>query len=424
MTDASLFPPAPLTVTEVTQLVRTVVEEAFPDLWVTGEISNLARPRSGHVYFTLKDAHAQLRVVVWRSQASRLRFTLEDGLEIIVHGRLTVYEARGEYQLVADKIDPVGIGELELALRQLREKLSKKGYFAQERKKPLPSFPQRIALVTSPSGAAVRDMLEILQRRWPAAEVWICPVPVQGETAAPQIAAMIRRLNRYADRIDVMIVGRGGGSLEDLWPFNEEIVVEAIYESKIPVVSAVGHEIDLTLADLVADRRALTPSEAAEIVVPNREDLAKQLETALQRLKQTLSTRIERAKRRLNECLMSRALRYPLEAIRDRERQVDELSEKIDALIRRRVESGESRLRLAASRLEALSPLAVLRRGYSITRDSDGRVVRSIEQVRPGQELETVLYNGTVRSRVESVGHDAPLPSTDIARIAGDDGQT
>src|SRR5262245_1503870 len=240
------------TVGELTRAVKELLEDAHPCVWVEGEVSNLARPTSGHIYLTLKDEEAPLRAVVYRGVALRLRFDLRDGMKVLARGRLTVYVPRGEYQLLVEEVQPKGIGPLELAFRQLKEKLSVLGYFEPRRKKKLPHYPRRVALVTSPTGSAVRDMLEILGRRWPAAEVWVCPVRVQGEGAAQEIAAALRLLNRVGPpeappgrRIDVVIVGRGGGSLEDLWPFNEEPVADALFASRIPVVSGVGHEDDL-----------------------------------------------------------------------------------------------------------------------------------------------------------------------------------
>ena len=258
-----------LSVSELTRQIKEVIEGGFPSVWVAGEVSNLSRPQSGHVYLTLKDSGATLKAVVYRGIALRMKFDLRDGLEVIARGRLSLYMPQGNYQLTVEELQPRGIGALELAFQQLREKLFTKGYFDPKRKRPLPRYPRRIVLVTSPTGAAVRDMVEILSRRWPVAELWVCPVPVQGEGAGLKIAEVIGRLNRVPG-IDVLIVGRGGGSLEDLWAFNEECVARAIFTSQIPVVSAVGHETDVTIADLVADVRAATPSEAAERVAPNR----------------------------------------------------------------------------------------------------------------------------------------------------------
>src|SRR5262249_20049606 len=261
-----------LSIGELTRQGKGLIEGEFPEIWVSGEVSNLGGPSSGHLYLTLKDSEAQLRTVIYRGIALRLKFDLKDGVEVIARGRLNVYVPRGEYQLSVEQLQPKGIGPLELAFQQLREKLFVKGYFDPKRKKRLPRFPRRVVLVTSPTGAAVRDMLEVLGRRWPAAEVWVCPVPVQGDGAGLKIAEAIGRLNRLRE-IDVMIVGRGGGSLEDLWAFNEECVAQAIFASHIPVVSGVGHETDHTIADMVADVRALTPTEAAERVVPSRDEL-------------------------------------------------------------------------------------------------------------------------------------------------------
>ncbi|PHR87699.1 MAG: exodeoxyribonuclease VII large subunit, partial [Blastopirellula sp.] len=257
-----------LSVSQLTQLVKGTLEMAFPSVWVSGEISNLAQPRSGHVYLTLKDDNAQIRGVMWKGTASRLSFDLEDGQQVICRGEIDVYAPRGSYQLVIREVEPQGLGALQLALKKLQQKLQTEGLFDPDHKKPLPKFPKTIAMVTSPTGAAIRDFLEVLRRRWPGVRVIVIPAKVQGQGAAKEIAAGIKQANQLAERPDVMVVGRGGGSLEDLWCFNEEVVVRAIFASEIPVISAVGHEIDVTLSDMVADRRALTPSEAAELVVP------------------------------------------------------------------------------------------------------------------------------------------------------------
>lgn len=401
---SSPFPPdgvKVLTIGELGRAVKGLLEEAFPTVWVTGEISNLARPSSGHVYLTLKDAESQLRAVVYRGIAMRLRFDLDDGMEVIARGRVNVYLPRGEYQLTIEELQPKGIGALELAFRQLREKLLTLGFFEPGRKRPLPRFPRRVALVTSPTGAAVRDMLEILGRRWPATEVWVCPVPVQGDGAAEQIAAAIARLNELRD-LDVLIVGRGGGSLEDLWAFNEEVVARAIFESRIPVVSGVGHETDLTIADLVADVRALTPSEAAERVVPNRVEIHEMLRGMSVQLEGLLRRRLERARDRLDELAARRSFRLPLERIQEQERRLDDWSERLERAGRQRLERLRQRLDAETARLESLSPLNVLARGYSLTRkEADGTVIRNPDQVRPGDRLLTQVHGGRVVSRVE-----------------------
>jgi exodeoxyribonuclease VII large subunit len=400
----SVFLPAGvkiLTIGELTRAVKGVIEDGFPSVWVTGEVSNLSRPSSGHIYLTLKDAEAQLRTVVWRSVALRLRYDVREGQEVIARGRLSVYPVRGEYQLVVEELHPKGTGAAELALRQLKEKLFRLGYFAPERKKSLPRFPRRVALVTSPSGAAVRDMLEILARRWPCVEAWVCPVRVQGEGAGEEIAAAIRLLNQL-QTIDVMIVGRGGGSTEDLWAFNAECVAHAIFASEIPVVSAVGHEIDLTIADLVADCRALTPSEAAERIVPNCDELLEAVRALEERLRTLLIGRLDRARMRLDDLGQRRVFRLPLEGIRVHERNLDEWAERLQRVMRQRLVLVGEQLQAKAARLESLSPLNVLARGYSLTRrESDGVVVRRPDQVQPGDRLVTRLQHAQIFSRVE-----------------------
>ena len=376
---SALFPPPGIVVHSVGELTRAIkglLEDTYPLVWVEGELSNLARPGSGHVYLTLKDEEAPLKCVLYRGVAMRVKFELRDGLRVIARGRLTVYEKRGEYQLLIEEVQPKGIGPLELAFRQLKEKLSVKGYFEPRRKKPIPPFPRRVVLVTSPTGSAVRDMLEILARRWPAIEVWVCPVRVQGEGAALEIAGAIGLLNRVgaADGptpIDVLIVGRGGGSLEDLWSFNEEIVATAIFGSLIPIVTGVGHEDDLTIADMVADQRALTPSEAAERVVPDRAEVLQALTGLHSRLRALLLRRLELARARLEQAVDRPCFRRPLDRIRDLERRLDDLGERMKRAIDGRVEKARARLESVTDRLEGLSPLKVLGRGYSLTRRLD-----------------------------------------------------
>jgi exodeoxyribonuclease VII large subunit len=390
-----------LSIGELTRAVKGLVEEGFASVWVEGEISNLSRPSSGHIYLTLKDTEAQLRTVIWRGVALRLRFDPREGMEVIVRGRLSVYVPRGEYQLIVEELHPKGIGALELALRQLKEKLFRLGYFDPKRKRPLPRMPRRVALVTSPTGAAVRDMLEILGRRWPATEVWVCPVHVQGDGAAEEIAAALHLLNQLHG-VDVIIVGRGGGSTEDLWAFNAECVAQAIFASGIPVVSAVGHEIDVTIADMVADCRALTPSEAAERVVPNQDEILDGLRTVEGQLRTLLLQRLEMGRARLDDLAQRRCFRLPLEPLREQERRLDEWSERLQRAVRQRLVHAQERLQAQAGRLETLSPLNVLGRGYSLTRRLvDQVVVRSPEQVQPGDRLVTYVQHGQILSRVE-----------------------
>jgi exodeoxyribonuclease VII large subunit len=398
-----------LTIGELTRAIKGKLEESYASVWVEGEVSNLSRPSSGHVYLTLKDDEASLKAVLYRGIAFRMKFDLRDGLRVIARGRLSVFVPRGEYQLLIEEVQPKGIGPLELAFRQLKEKLSLKGYFEPGRKKKLPRIPRRVVLVTSPTGSAVRDMLEILSRRWPAAEAVVCPVRVQGEGAALEIAAALGLLNRVGGPgselpIDVLVVGRGGGSLEDLWPFNEECVAHAIYTSRIPVVSGVGHEDDLTIADMVADCRALTPSEAAERVVPHQAEVLKWLDGLEGRFRALLLRRLEVARNRLADLAGRACFRRPLERLREEERRLDDWGERLNRAVRRRLEEAQRRLEAQAARLEGLSPLNVLARGYSLTRrEADLAVVRDAEQVRPGERLVTQLVQGRIVSRVEAV---------------------
>jgi exodeoxyribonuclease VII large subunit len=387
---------------ELTRAVKGLLEEAFaPAVWVSGEVSNLKRHTSGHWYLTLKDKDSQLQAAIFRGVNLRLRFDLQNGMEVIARGRLTVYQPQGQYQLQVEEVQPKGIGPLDLAFRQLKEKLSRLGYFDPRRKKPLPAYPRRVALVTSPTGAAVRDMLETLARRWPSTEVWVHPATVQGDGAGESIAAAVRRLNTLAG-IDALIIGRGGGSLEDLWAFNEECVARAIFESRIPVVSGVGHETDLVISDMVADLRALTPTDAATKVVPDRAEVLAWLGETETRLRDLLLRRLDLAKARLADLARGRCFRLPLERVRDLERRLDEWGERLQRGLRQRLAELRRRLEAQAARLESLSPLNVLARGYSLTRTEVGQtVVRTPEQVRPGDRLVTLLQQGRIVSRVE-----------------------
>lgn len=406
------FVPAGVKVREVGELTREIkdlLEDGFPSVWVAGEISSLTRPQSGHVYLTLKDAAAKLDAVIYRGFALRLPAALElkIGLEVVACGRISVYPPKGNYQYIVERLFPKGQGAAELALRQLTEKLFGLGYFDPRRKRPLPAFPKRIALVTSPTGAAVRDVIEVLSRRWPAAEVVVCPVRVQGVEAPGEIAAAIRWLNRLHDAgdltLDVMIVGRGGGSSEDLSAFNEEVVARAIFGSGVPVISAVGHETDVTIADKVADRRALTPTEAATAAVPSREDLLAGLRDAEQRLHDGVGRRLDFCRQRLDDLAERRAFRLPLERVRDGERRLDDWAERLKRTGRQQLTRGRERAEAVAARLESLSPLGVLARGYSLTQTEGGELVRDAGQLRLGDRLRTRLGRGEVVSQVEEI---------------------
>lgn len=396
---------------DLTARIKDSLESGFRSVWVGGEISNFSRPQSGHCYFTLKDDRAQIRAVVWRTAASRLRFDLHDGLEVICEGDLEVYAPRGTYQLVVRRIEPRGIGALELALRKLKARLEAEGLFDPRRKRPLPKFPRRVAFVTSPTGAAIRDFLEVLRRRWKGVDVLVVPTRVQGEGAALEIAAAIELVNRLSDSVDCLVVGRGGGSLEDLWAFNEEPVVRAIHASRIPVISAVGHEIDITLADLVADVRALTPSEAAELVVPAAEEIMAALGGRQKRLLLALRRRAATVRARLDWLAGRRAFRRPFDRIHDAARRLDELSGRSRRALRTRLVHARRSLDGVAAQLDSLSPLKVLGRGYSLTqRLSDGQLVRDAAALAPGEQLLTRFARGQAVSRVEQIDGESSSP--------------
>jgi exodeoxyribonuclease VII large subunit len=389
------------TVAELTGEIKGVLDDGFANVWVTGEISGLKKHANGHLYFTLKDTGALLNAVVWQSSIRRLHCEPKDGLEVFAHGRVDVYPLHGKYQFVIDDLHIKGQGAQELALEKLRQKLFVQGYFDPKRKRALPRIPQRVCLVTSRTGAAVRDMLKTLKRRWPATEVWIHDVRVQGETAAGEIAAALALVNRVGG-VNVIIVGRGGGSKEDLAAFNDERVADAIFASRIPVVSAVGHEIDETIADKVADVRASTPSVAAELVVPDGAEMFLQLRETERRMGQLLWRRLQLARKRLNDVNGRRCFLRPLERVQDLVQQLDDIEERLQRAIRQRLEKRQHQLQALAGQLESLSPLNVLGRGYSLTRrSSDQQVVRSTEQLRPGDVVLTVVQQGQFTSRVE-----------------------
>jgi exodeoxyribonuclease VII large subunit len=394
--------PTILTVAALTAQIKRILEGAFPDVWVVGEISNLSTARSGHVYLTLKDGAAEIGAVIWRGVAARIPFDLKDGQEVVVHGNVAVYERRGRYQVIIKSVRPKGVGALQLAFLQLKDKLEKEGLFAPERKQPIPFLPGTIGIVTSATGAAIHDMLTMIHTRLPGAHVVLFPVAVQGDAAAPQIAAAIGELNARGG-VDVLIVGRGGGSLEDLWPFNEEVVARAIAASRIPIISAVGHEVDVSISDLVADRRALTPTNAGEIVVPSREQLDERLGNAARRLGRALFTAVERARARLDGIERSYAMRAPIECVRQHQQRLDETERRAERAARTELDRRRERLRAFGERLESLGPLNVLRRGYSITsRADDGALVASPDDAPPGTALRTRLRDGELRSTTDA----------------------
>jgi exodeoxyribonuclease VII large subunit len=395
------------TVSQATRLIKDALEGGLPALWVVGEISNFKRHASGHGYFSLKDEGAALAAVLWASRFAGLRFEPRDGMKVLAYGRVGVYEPRGVYQLYVDRLEPHGAGEQQAALARLCAKLRTEGLFDPGRKRPLPVLPRRIGVATSPDGAAVRDLIQTVRRRCPIVDMLIHPVRVQGVGAAEEIAGAIDRLNRLAARlggIDLLIIGRGGGSAEDLAAFNEEIVARAIVRSSIPVVSAVGHETDTTVADLVADRRAATPTAAGELAVPVLAELLAHIAMLGRRLAGGLNACIAAGRRRLQTLSRRRPLVDPLGIVRTFRQRLDELGHAADRAAGRAVQSGRDRLAALAGRLEALSPLAVLARGYSIAQaEATGRVIRRAVDAAVGDRLLLRPAQGRLRVRVDEV---------------------
>ena len=388
-----------LTVTQLTHQIKDLLEGTFPDVWIEGELSNLSFPQSGHAYFTLKDEHSQIRAVLFRSAQRFLKFTLQHGMQVICRGRVGVYEPRGEYQLILEYIEPKGIGALQKAFEELKAKLEKEGLFDLARKKPLPLLPRSIGLITSPNGAAIRDMLRVLRRRHPRMRIVLYPVPVQGPEAAPEIVRALEYFNRE-QLVDVIITGRGGGSLEDLWAFNEEVVARAIHASRIPVISAIGHETDYTIADFVADLRAPTPSAAAEMVVESEESFRESISSLESRMVRSMLQNIELLRASVREKV--RVLRDPRRALEQYSQRVDELFGRLATGLRHHLRRDRALLVSLIAGLDHLNPLGILSRGYSITkRTDDGAILKNVSGVKPGDMISTRLHIGEIVSRVE-----------------------
>jgi exodeoxyribonuclease VII large subunit len=432
------------TVSQLTDRLQGVLETEFFDVWVEGEVSNVTMPASGHWYFSLKDANAQVRAVVWKTAARLIKFKPKDGMKVLVRGAVRVYPPKGEYQIAVEVIEPLGKGSLQQAFEELKAKLEKEGLFAAARKRPLPMLPRRIAVLTSPTGAVIQDILRVVERRYANLEIAIYPARVQGPEAVPDIVRGIRAINRVSG-FDVLIVARGGGSLEDLWPFNEELVARALAESKIPTISAVGHETDFTIADFVADVRAATPSAAAEIVVGAKDDLAARIDALRRRADGALSIRVARVRARVNALTQHRVFEAERGRIRNHAQRVDELGrraqtglvrrverardryrrvgERLDAfrwdrqiadrrtrvatqegrlsgLVRQHVAARRSMLARLAGKLDSLSPLAVLSRGYALVFDGSGRLVRDVAEVSVGDALRIRVQSGALAAQV------------------------
>ncbi|MBD3426974.1 MAG: exodeoxyribonuclease VII large subunit [Candidatus Omnitrophica bacterium] len=400
------------TVTELTKDIRFVLEDTFHEVWIEGEVSNLTVSAAGHAYFSLKDESSLLNCVLFKSNGIRLGFSAEDGMSVLARGRVSVYDKRGQYQLYVTRMEPRGRGALQVAFEQLKARLQKEGLFNEEHKRPIPFLPARVGVVTSPTGAAIRDILKVSKRRYNNIEITLRPVKVQGEDAAGEIARAIRELNEFNEWIassgakehpvDVMIVGRGGGSLEDLWAFNEEPVARAIYDSDIPVISAVGHQIDFTISDFVADCRAATPSHAAELAVPTKEELSGRIRQLGGILYSAVNGMIDRFQREVLSLRSSYVLRAPMNVFLQMEQRVDELARSAASSIKHLCQMRRARLGAAAGKLEALSPLAVLERGYSITFKGKD-VIKKASDLAEGDLIRTVFASGKVASRVEKI---------------------
>lgn len=440
-----------ISVSQLTALVRDILEENFEHLWVEGEVSNLALPSSGHIYFTLKDSGATIRCVMFKSSVRALKFRLNDGMKILLRAKMTVYDQRGDYQLLAEYAEPQGLGALQLAFQQTRDRLGKKGLFESSRKKAIPLLPQTVGIVTSPTGAAIHDILNVIQRRYSNLQILIAPVRVQGDGAASEIAAAIKDMNTLGEA-DVLIVGRGGGSIEDLWAFNEEVVAQAIFASKIPVISAVGHEVDVTIADLVADLRAPTPSAAAELVISSKSQmiadcnsLQRRLEQAMARIIFDATTKlevlqlslkdpgllIERFMLRLDD-LQKRAetlildqiqfgfqrvaaagtslqIYSPDQRIREMRSRIEYLVIRSNSSIRSRLSSAQSSVAGLSGRLDGLSPLSILHRGYAAVKSQrTGLAVKGVSSLSEGEILNVLFSDGSAQCEVKKLCHGIP----------------
>ncbi|WP_458402530.1 exodeoxyribonuclease VII large subunit [Candidatus Avelusimicrobium sp.] len=387
-------------VTAITMAIKQMMEGVFRGVFVEGEISGLRQASSGHIYFDLKDREALLAAVMFKWSLRNIP-DLQDGLQVRVFGDLSCYAKQGKYQIVCKSIETLHKGNLFLEFEKLKKKLEKEGLFDERNKKPLPSFPQRIGVVTSPTGAAIRDILSVLRRRSPNVEVILAPALVQGDGAAAQIAQAIADLNALQPAPDVLLVGRGGGSMEDLWAFNEEPVARAIFESKIPVISCVGHEIDFTIADFVADLRAPTPSAAAELVVQNAEGVSAHIKQLQKRLFQSVSLFYERAKARVDLAVNSRIFKNPELITQQKELHLDQLTLCLENALEKKLDQTERRLELLTQKLQTLSPFSVLGRGYSITRKADGKVISRVGQTQEEETIFIQVKDGMIRAEVK-----------------------
>ena len=393
-----------LTVGQLTQYIKNLfaADSQLSKLRVSGEISNFKHHSSGHMYFTLKDSVASLRCVMFRANNQRLTFKPAEGMKVVLGGSVSIYERDGQYQLYVVTMAPEGVGSLFAAFEELKSKLAAQGLFDQEWKQPLPKMPSRIGVITSPTGAALRDILTTLHRRFPQAEVLVVPVLVQGPESSEQIAAAIAFLNGVPG-VDVIIAGRGGGSIEELWAFNEEVVARAIFASVIPIVSAVGHETDFTIADFVADMRAATPTAAAELVVPDQREIAQYLDAATGRMSAKITSRLEQDRRYVERLAVSPVLTRPTERVDQMSQMLDNLTVRLDGRMAYLLQGYGAKVNLLWGKLEALSPEAVLARGFAICQDEDGNVVRNAAELEPGNQIRIRLQHGGAKAEVKEI---------------------
>lgn len=391
-------------VSEINKAIKDCLEQSFPEIWIQGEVSNSTYHSSGHVYFSIKDDASSIRCVMFRQNVSTLRFTLEDGLNIIINARLSAYIKRGEYQLICHLIEPAGRGALQLAFEQLKRRLEKEGLFDLTHKRTLPAFPKKIGIITSPTGAAVRDIISGIVRRYAGVYLLVFPVSVQGSSASGEIAYALAYLNEHFRDLDVVIVGRGGGSMEDLWAFNEEPTIRAIFGSRIPVISCVGHEIDYTIADFVADVRAPTPSTAAELAVPDKRALCGQISMHTQRMRSSMEWKIRRYADQLNRLVRSKMLTDPLNILQERIQLHDELHKRLIECFQKNIETLETAVRQTIEKLNILSPLASLSRGYAIARHMpQGSIIESPDNIHENDRLTLTVAHGEAEFNVHHI---------------------
>ncbi len=395
----------PRTVFSVTEIANTInriiqKEPILQNVWVRGQVSNLSRPNSGHIYFTLKDERNSIRCIIWNSNKARIKYVVQDGDEVLVHGKINTYPANSIYQINVTQVEPLGVGSLQRAYEQLKQRLSDEGLFDQQYKKPLPVYPKKIGVITSETGAAIQDIIRQLSRRYPLAELLLHPSLVQGEGAAGEIANAILAMNKRTD-IDVLIVGRGGGSIEDLWAFNEEIVARAIFKSRIPVVSAVGHESDHTISDMVADHRSSTPSTAIEDTVPDRLELLTSLNSVKSRLHELIKLRLHARRDEVEGLYKELSPTNRLDSINQLSQIIDSLETTYLGTMKTRMKEKKTQLQSLADQLNNLSPLATLNRGYSLCRDSSGSIITSSQDVKTGDSINVTLSQGSLTCSVD-----------------------